>query len=140
MPLFRKHVSSTGLDPAIREALSVVGPGVKVVGDVHCAGVLKIEGQLEGSLYGARQLLLGRRGVVIGNIEAEDVVIGGTVYGNVEASNRVEVQAESIVNGDIRTRTLAFAEGGRVNGCVHTVSDSAEESSEPPRLAATGAD
>jgi cytoskeletal protein CcmA (bactofilin family) len=111
---------------ATETTLSVIGLGMTVRGDIMCTGVIKIEGTIEGSLRGARQVLLGRQGLVRGDISAREAVIGGTVEGSVTADERVEIQATSIVNGDITTKIIQVAEGGQINGAVRVSSTEAK--------------
>lgn len=99
-------------------AMSVIAPGMRVVGDVECSGVLKIEGVVEGSVRGARQLLLGRQGEVKGDLQAREIVLGGRVEGTVVAEERIEIQGTALVNGDVHTKSIVVLEGGRINGQV----------------------
>ena len=91
---------------------------MKVHGDIETSGVIKIEGAIEGTIRGARQVLVGRQGEVKGDIHAREVVVGGKVDGTVNASERVEVQGSSAINGDIYTKSIVVLEGGRINGQV----------------------
>jgi cytoskeletal protein CcmA (bactofilin family) len=122
MSIFNKPVPErppTRLDPAPAEAgPSVIASGMKVTGDVETNGVVKVEGTVEGSIRGARQLLLGRTGAVHGDIQAQEVVIAGRIVGTVTATERVEVQSTSNIEGDIHTRTIVVLEGGVINGSV----------------------
>ena len=97
---------------------SVIAVGLKIVGDVETAGTLKIEGTVQGSIRGARQVIVGRSGVIQGDIQAEEIVIGGRVVGTVTASERVEIQANSVIEGDVHTRSIVVFEGGLLNGNV----------------------
>lgn len=109
----------TRLDSAPADAsMSVVGGGMRVIGDVESNGVIKVEGFIEGNVRGARQVLLGRTGVVHGDIYAADVVIGGRVVGTVIAAERVEIQGTSGVEGDIHTKSIIVHEGAMINGTV----------------------
>lgn len=99
-------------------AMSVIAPGMRVVGDIECSGVLKIEGIVEGSVRGARQLLLGRQGEVKGDLQAREIVLGGRVDGTVIAEERIEVQGTALVHGDVHTKSIVVLEGGRINGQV----------------------
>src|SRR5579872_2856040 len=99
-------------------ALSIIAPGTKVQGDVETNSVLKIEGVVEGTIRGARQVLVGRQGEVKGDIHSREVVVGGRVEGTITAAERVEVQNASSVNGDIFTKSIIVLEGGKVNGTV----------------------
>jgi cytoskeletal protein CcmA (bactofilin family) len=55
---------------------------------------------------------------VKGDITTREAVIGGKVQGTVSATERLEVQATSTIVGDINTKSIAVAEGGRINGTV----------------------
>jgi cytoskeletal protein CcmA (bactofilin family) len=98
--------------------LSVIAAGSKVIGDMECSGVLKIEGTVEGTIRGARQVLLGRQGVVKGDIETREAVIGGQVEGSIHALERVEIQGTAAVVGNVHTKTIVIREGGQINGAV----------------------
>ena len=99
-------------------ALSIIAAGMTVSGDIESSGVVKVEGRVEGSIRSARQVLVGRQGMVHGDIETREAVIGGSVEGTITGSERVEIQATASVQGDIITRTIVVAEGGRINGTV----------------------
>ena len=106
-------------------ALSIIAAGTKIVGDIDTDGVVKIEGRVEGGVRAARQVLVGRQGEVLGDINTREAVIGGRVQGTVNATDRTEVQGTSVIIGDINTRALAVIEGGRINGSVR-ISDAKE--------------
>lgn len=123
MSIFSKPPSErpvTRLDtpPADASQMSVIGSGMRILGDVESNGTIKVEGVIEGAVRGARQLLLGRSGVVNGDIHAGDAVLGGKVVGAVVASERVEIQATASVEGDIHTKSIVVFEGGSINGAV----------------------
>ena len=109
-----KHDKASGND----NAMSVIAQGMRIVGDVECVGVLKIEGIIEGSVRGARQVLLGRQGEVRGDLQAREVVVGGKVDGTVVGLERVEIQGTAIVSGDVHTKSIVVLEGGRINGAL----------------------
>lgn len=98
--------------------MSVVAHGMIIHGDVETAGVLKIEGVVEGAVRHARQVLLGKTGILRGDVHTTDAIIGGTIVGNVMASDRVELQSTASVEGDIHTKSIIVFEGGSINGAV----------------------
>lgn len=104
--------------PADAGAMSVIGTGMRITGDVESNGTIKVEGVIEGAVRGARQLLLGRSGVVHGDIYAGDAILGGKVVGSVVATERVEIQGTASVEGDIHTKSIVVFEGGSINGTV----------------------
>ena len=111
---------------------SVIGAGMKIIGDVETGGVLKVEGTIEGSIRGARQVLLGRTGLIQGDVHADEAVLGGRVVGTVNATERVEVQSTSRIEGDIHTRSIVVLEGGIINGSVRMDERPARGAAVPP--------
>lgn len=102
-----------------REAgLSIVAPGMRVVGELVTDGVLKVEGAIEGTVRAQREVLVARGGTVEGDIHTREAVIGGSVEGSIYADERVEVQQGAMVVGDISTKKLVVQEGGEVNGQI----------------------
>ena len=104
--------------PVGEAALSVISVGMKVLGDIETSGVVKIEGTIEGSVRGARQLVLGRTGSIKGDVFAEEAILAGAVFGMITATQRVEIQDSSNIQGDIRTKSIVILEGGIINGTV----------------------
>jgi cytoskeletal protein CcmA (bactofilin family) len=58
--------------------------------------------------------------VVNGDVATQDAIIGGRVCGAVIAESRLELQATSVIEGEIRARRIKLDEGGRINGTVYT--------------------
>ncbi len=96
--------------------LSIIADGMKVTGQIDSNGVVKVEGQISGSIRAERQVLVATGGNVEGDIYTVEAVIAGTVTGSIIANERVEIQASSVVNGDITTQRIVVHEGGEVNG------------------------
>lgn len=98
--------------------LSIIGSGMRVVGDITAEGVVKVEGTVVGTVQAGRQVLVAKGGLVEGDVMANEAIIGGEVRGSVQASERVELQPTSVVHGDITTRRLLVQEGGEINGVL----------------------
>jgi cytoskeletal protein CcmA (bactofilin family) len=121
--------------------LSIIASGMTIVGDIESAGIIKIDGRVDGSVSGARQVLLGRGGLINGNVVADEVVIGGSVHGALTVRERLELQGTASVVGDIETRSIIVVEGARIDGVVRmtelVAAQHATPSAEPLRIAAT---
>ena len=98
--------------------LSIIGTGMRVVGDIMAEGVVKVEGVVVGTVRAGRQVLVAKGGEVEGDIITREAIVGGEVRGSIQANERVEVQATSVVHGDITTRRLFVQEGGELNGIL----------------------
>ena len=100
--------------------ISIIGPGMRVVGDCETDGTLRIEGTIEGTVKAGKAVVIGKDGVVTGDVQTQDAIIGGRVNGAVIAESRLELQATCVIDGEIRARRIKLEEGGRVNGTVFT--------------------
>ncbi|MGH7449174.1 MAG: bactofilin family protein [Longimicrobiales bacterium] len=100
--------------------ISIIGPGMRVVGDCETEGTLRVEGTVEGTVRATKAVVIGKDGVVKGDVITQDAIIGGRVTGAVIAESRLELQATCVVDGEIRARRIKLDEGGRVNGTVFT--------------------
>jgi cytoskeletal protein CcmA (bactofilin family) len=99
-------------------ALSIIGTGMRVVGDITAEGVVKIEGTVVGTIRAGRQVLVAKGGEVEGDVIAREAIIGGEVRGTVVAQERAEIQSSSVVHGDVTCKRLLVQEGGEINGVV----------------------
>src|SRR5687767_14134839 len=98
--------------------ISIIGPGMRVTGDCDTEGTLRIEGTVEGTVRAGKAVVVGKDGIVQGDVFTQDAVIGGRVTGTVIAERRLELQATCIIEGEIRARRIKLDEGGKVNGKV----------------------
>ena len=108
-----------GAPRELGDVVSIIGPGMKVVGDCSSDGTIRVEGQVEGAVKAAKSVVVGRDGQVVGDISTQDAIIAGSVSGSVSAESRVELQASCRVQGDIRSRRIKLDEGGQVDGQLH---------------------
>jgi len=109
--------------------LSIIGAGMRVVGDISADGVVKIEGTVVGTVQAAKQVLVARGGEVEGDVVSREAIIGGEVRGGIYAEERVELQATSVVHGDVATKRLFVQEGGEINGVLRM----GEDAGQPPQ-------
>ena len=123
MAVFSSGNTDRSQDPSSRSAgregdLSIIAPGMRVVGELGTSGVIKVEGQVEGSIRADREVLVAKGGHIEGDVYTRAALIGGHVTGSIFADERVEVQQSATVQGDISTKKLIVQEGGEVNGRV----------------------
>lgn len=90
---------------------SMLGQGCKIKGDIEIQGTMRIDGHFEGSISCPETLIIGKTGVVKADVKVKNAVIGGKLVGNIAASNKIELQSGSHVEGDIQTARLVIDEG-----------------------------
>lgn len=113
------------------DVVSIIGPGMKVVGDCTSDGTIRVEGRVDGSVAASKSVVVGKDGMVKGDISTQDAIIAGKVSGSVSAESRIELQATCRVQGDIRSRRVKLDEGGQVDGQLHMGASSPKSSPQP---------
>jgi cytoskeletal protein CcmA (bactofilin family) len=110
-------------------ATTLIAAGTEVRGDVHFSGRLHLDGKVEGAIRGegAQAILtLSEHAVVTGEVQAPHIVVDGTINGDVDAGERLELASNARVEGNVYYKMLEMSAGARINGkMVHRV--------EPPR-------
>jgi cytoskeletal protein CcmA (bactofilin family) len=82
---------------------SMLGQGCKVKGDIEINGTIRVDGNFEGSIQCPETLIIGKSGVVKAEVKVKNAIIGGKLVGNINATNKIELQTGSHVEGDIQT-------------------------------------
>jgi cytoskeletal protein CcmA (bactofilin family) len=114
-------------------AMSYIGPGMSITGDVVTDGTVRVEGRVEGTVRAGKAVLVGNGGEVIGDIITQDAVIGGRLRGTLVAESRLELQATCDIEGQIRApaQHLKLEEGARFNGQIQML-DQGQMAALPP--------
>src|SRR5687768_10729795 len=99
MGMFRRQAEAAA--PLGSTGYTVLDAHVVVRGDIETNGTLRIDGRLEGNVLRAGSVVVGPTGSVVGNVFAAEMVLGGSINGNVDVDRRVELEATAIVVGDI---------------------------------------
>jgi len=98
---------------------TLVGQGAEFKGTISTKGTLRIDGSIDGGVANAEAVIVGEDGKVKGDINAQTVVVGGEITGNIIASASIEMLPRSQVRGDISAPQLYIAEGAIFEGnCV----------------------
>ncbi|RJP68739.1 MAG: polymer-forming cytoskeletal family protein [Candidatus Abyssobacteria bacterium SURF_17] len=108
---------------------TVVGPGSTLKGDIHSRGTLRIDGNVEGNVRADAAVIVGEKGVVKASVIANHIIIGGTVHGNVNGREKVEILSTGRMYGDVTTAAAKFvvAEGVIFEGrCTMSQTDAAK--------------
>ena len=99
-------------------AISIIGPGMTIFGDIISDGTVRVEGVVEGSITAGKAIVIGRGGSVRGDVRTQDAVIAGSLDGTLMAESRLEVQASAVLNCTVRARLVQLEEGAVLNGSV----------------------
>jgi cytoskeletal protein CcmA (bactofilin family) len=101
------------------EGYTHIKAGTEVSGTLNAAGgAVLVEGTQRGDIEHAKVVFVGADGRVLGTISADEVIVAGTVDGEVVARSRCEVHSTGMVLGAIRATACLWLEGARVAGQV----------------------
>lgn len=122
---------------------TLVGGDTRVHGDVEFSGGFLVDGYVHGNVTAAEQhgatLNISERGCVEGSVKAPNVVLNGTVKGDVHAVERVELGPRARVIGNVHYGLIEMAIGAEVNGKLIHESESSKDTGEPAAEAAISA-
>jgi len=104
--------------PAVR-GISRISSGIRINGEISGNDDLYIDGQAEGQFHFPQsKVIVGPNGKVQANIEAREIVIEGTVKGDLKASAGVQLGGSSRVQGSLTTPRISIDDGARLRGKV----------------------
>jgi cytoskeletal protein CcmA (bactofilin family) len=111
---------STGATPQFAN----IGKSLSIKGELSGSEDIFLDGRLEGSIQlSGNNLTVGPNGRIQANVAARNVTVAGELQGNIQASERTELQKTAVVNGDVQTRRIAIAEGAFFRGKLEIVTD-----------------
>jgi cytoskeletal protein CcmA (bactofilin family) len=87
-------------------------------------GITRIDGEIQGNVKGDGGLLVGKNGIIKGDVEVKKLLIYGQIFGNVKAEE-VELYSGSVVKGNIKTKFIYIERGAFINGLCETEISSA---------------
>jgi len=125
---------------AAPNGMTTISSGLKISGEISGTSDLYIDGETQGKirLTNAR-VTVGPNGRVTADIEAREIIIEGSVQGNLKAGERVQLGAQSKLQGSVLTPRFAIEDGARLRGKVEMVRTGASQTSSSAESAADAA-
>jgi cytoskeletal protein CcmA (bactofilin family) len=109
-------------EPDTRGSAATIGKAVKIIGQIHSKEDLFVDGDVEGTVEAPEhRLTIGPNGTVHATVKAREVVALGSIQGNVEAAERIEIKKEAKLIGDIRTARIVIEDGAYFKGSIDIV-------------------
>src|ERR1700722_10327892 len=105
-----------------RGGSAVLGKSVIVKGQIFSREDLTIDGEVEGTVeLQEHRLTVGPNGKVIASIKAREIVVLGTIHGNVETTDKIDIRKEAKLVGDIKTARIVIEDGAYFKGNIDIV-------------------
>ncbi|HWC98756.1 MAG TPA: polymer-forming cytoskeletal protein [Candidatus Sulfopaludibacter sp.] len=119
---------------------ATIGKAVKIVGQIFSKEDLFVDGDVEGTVEALEhRLIIGPHGTVHATVKAREVVAQGTVQGNVEATEKIEIRKDAKLVGDIRTARIIIEDGAYFKGSIDIVKPEPSKTASKPQQSAPAA-
>jgi cytoskeletal protein CcmA (bactofilin family) len=118
--------------PQPAAAATLIGPQAQIKGELISSDTVQIEGNVEGKIKSTKQVVIGEKGKVQAEIEAQNVSIRGKLEGDCVATGKVEITGTGQVYGNISAPRIAVAEGAVFRGASNMTSDQKAPTSKAP--------
>ena len=115
---------------------SLIGRQTEFVGDVRFGGGLHVDGMIKGNVMADEDadavLTLSEHGTIQGQINVPQVVLSGSVLGDVYAERHVELTSSARISGDVYYGLIEMAMGAEVNGSLIPRTEGSDAPSHAP--------
>ena len=97
-------------------AETIVGPSVKIQGDLNSEGNIRIEGSVNGKVQTTESVHVGDAALITADITAGNAIIAGHVQGNIKVGGSLILQSTARIHGDIACSVLRVEDGALFSG------------------------
>ena len=98
------------------ETINTIGAGTIVTGDIQSKGDIRLDGVLKGSVNTSGKVVLGKEGIIEGDVVCNSADISGTLKAKITVSQLLSLKATAKLNGDIITNKLSIEPGAAFTG------------------------
>jgi cytoskeletal protein CcmA (bactofilin family) len=110
----------------------VLGKSVVVKGQIIAGEDLTIDGEADGTVeLQEHRLTVGPNGKVMAAVKAREVVVIGTLHGNVETRDKIQIRKGATLVGDIRTARIEIEDGAYFKGNIDIIRTEPKIASSP---------
>ena len=116
-----------------RAGSAAIGKSVEIKGNIVSREDLTVDGAVEGTIeVNDHKITIGPNGRLKASIKAREILVFGTVNGDVDATDKIEVRKEARLIGDIRTARIVIEDGAYFKGSIDIIK---AEAPAPPKAA-----
>jgi cytoskeletal protein CcmA (bactofilin family) len=98
------------------ETINTIGAGTIVTGDIQSKGDIRLDGILKGSVNTSGKVVLGKEGIIEGDVVCNSADISGTIKAKITVSQLLSLKATAKLNGEIITNKLSIEPGAAFTG------------------------
>jgi cytoskeletal protein CcmA (bactofilin family) len=129
--------SPTPMQAAARSvSTAAIGPAMRIKGEIYAREELLVDGDVEGVMESESLLTVGPNGKVRANIKAREVVIFGSVHGNVEVTGKIAIREQGSLIGNIKSAGISIDDGAYFKGSIDITRPDPKAAKNEPRVVA----
>jgi len=121
-------------DPPPSGGSATIGKAVMIKGQIFSREDLIIDGEVEGTVEAQdHRVTVGPNGKVHAGVKAREIVVFGTIQGNVEAADKIDIKKDAKLVGDIKTSRIVIEDGAYFKGSIDIIKAEAKPQPRPER-------
>jgi len=101
-------------NPAVMD--TIIGEQTTFKGNLESDSSIKVIGRVEGDIKASGDVIVLVNAVVVGNIWAENLIIAGTVNGNINVKGNLHLESQAHLKGDMVVHSFVTDEGAVFEG------------------------
>ncbi|MEP7353360.1 MAG: polymer-forming cytoskeletal protein [Acidobacteriota bacterium] len=106
----------------VRGGVAIIGKSVEIKGQIFSREDLTIDGLVEGTVeLQEHRLTIGPNGKVSATVKARELVVLGTIQGDVETTDKIDIRKDARLIGDIKTARIVIEDGAYFKGNIDIV-------------------
>lgn len=106
----------------LQSGSATIGKAVMVKGQICSREDLIIDGEVEGTVdVQEHRLTVGPNGKVVAGIKAREIVVLGSIQGDVEAADKIDIRKDAKLVGDIKAARIVIEDGAYFKGSIDIV-------------------
>ncbi|OIO70030.1 MAG: hypothetical protein CO186_02455 [Zetaproteobacteria bacterium CG_4_9_14_3_um_filter_49_83] len=116
--MFNKNSAQSSKAPDPQKIDTLIGVHSVFKGELVFEGAVRIDGTFEGNITSEKGglLIVSEEAKVTGDVKVPNLILHGTIQGNVHSSNSIKLGDTGCLNGDLAYNILSLAEGSSING------------------------
>jgi len=115
--------------------VNIIAAGTTFTGDIVSKGDCRVDGAFKGNITSNSKIIIGKNGMVEGEIKCQSVEIEGEAKANITADELLSLKASAVLTGNIRVNKIAIEPGANFSGnCVMQSKSAAKTPATPPTL------
>ena len=110
------NINESTKNTKMTETINTIGVGTTITGDIQSKGDIRVDGTLKGSINTSGKVVVGKEGIVEGDVVCNSADISGVTKAKITTSQLLSLKSTAKLNGDIITNKLSIEPGASFTG------------------------